>query len=252
MPLNPSGPGHQAVVNLSHRSEAKAIAGLICGVMALPASLYIPILGLALGVLGLALSTISLSEHKRKLPIIGIVFSSLAIVAALGIFVYNLEKAQKSQDAAGSSSTAAAVIGSPSALVTIKTPCFSVKIPGGLNNYTPTGCGFDSEGVGNEYTVGALNNPGIAASNFKAAADKLIASGASDAKASIISESQTSFVGSPAISAIMQVSDTSAYMVIDAVLHTTTKDNVFLVIRSENNDPRPTLGTLSSTWQWGA
>src|ERR1700744_6238489 len=86
-PLNaPAGPNEAAYAlarPAQHVGEDKALGAVICGVFGLVGSLFMPLIGLSLGTAGAVLATSARSQTKRRLTTVGLVFSSLAIMAGL-------------------------------------------------------------------------------------------------------------------------------------------------------------------------
>jgi hypothetical protein len=241
-------PAYGVAVNSDeHAGEVMAIIGLILGVIGIPASI-IPLLGLVLGITGLALSTVARSKHKRVLTIFGIVFSSIAIVAALGLWVYVIvhdPKLHKDNSSLAGTSSAS--------LVAISTPCYTVKIDSGLQNYKPTGCAFDAASTTEEFTVEGQSNPGVNSSNLAQIGQQSLASAASGINATVTAEQSGQFAGSPAYIANLTGNGTNAgkNMIAALVLHSTANgDNIFMVIHVVSGTQQASFGSLESTWQW--
>jgi hypothetical protein len=233
-------------------AKIMAIIGLCAGFLGLLLILIkpIPFLIMAFGLLGLALCTISRSKLKNVLSIVGIVVSALALVAGLALWVYAVIQYQKSQTT-GVSNSSVSTSQNSSLLTPILTPCFNVKIDSGLNNYSPSGCSFDSASTNEEFTVGGNSIPTLTTANFSQLAKKMLANGASDGNATISSEKASQFAGSPAEIAYMTSNGVNPSNLIAAVVfHQTKVDNIFLIIRVEKISQVPTFGPLESTWQW--
>jgi hypothetical protein len=236
-------PAYATAVNPDeHAGEVMAIIGLVLGVIGIPASI-IPLLGLVLGITGLVLCTVARSKHKRLLTVFGIVFSSLAILAALALWVYVIAHDPKLHSANGAAAS--------TSLMAISTPCYTVKIDGGLNNYKPTGCGFNAANTTEEFTVEGLSNPSVNSSNLSQTGQQALAAAASSA--TVTSEQSGQFAGSPAYIGILDGngSNVGKNMIAALVLHSTSNgDNLFLVIHVMSGTQKPTFGPLESTWQW--
>jgi hypothetical protein len=231
-----------------HTGETMAIFGLIIGIIGIPASI-IPILGLLFGVTGLVLSTVSRSKRKRPLTVFGIVFSVLAILAGLALWVYAVAhdpQLHKTNAAASSSSASSAD------LVSITTPCYTVKVDKGLNNYTPNGCNFDAASATEEFTVGSQSNPDVDSSNLAKVAQQSLTAAASSSKATIKSEQSGQFAGSPAYIANLVGTGTNSGkdMITALALHQSAKGNLFLAIHVVAGGQQASFGPLESTWQW--
>lgn len=67
-----------------------SIGAIILAVLALPSSLLIPPFAAVLAIVGLALSSWHLKRrnHRRKLPIVGIIVCAIALALAIGMTFY--------------------------------------------------------------------------------------------------------------------------------------------------------------------
>ena len=130
----------------SHPGETKAIVGLVLACLAIPAA-FIPILGLALGITGLVLGTISRQYYKKTLSLLAIIFGGLAIVLSLASWVYavvhdpsssnpNSRPAIVSNNDQNQSSSNLA----SDSLQNISTACYSFSVPKTLLASQPDGC----------------------------------------------------------------------------------------------------------------
>jgi hypothetical protein len=232
-----------------HSSEVRGIIGLILGVIGIPTSI-VPIMGIVFAVAGLILGTTSRSKFKHKVSLFAIVFSSIGILTALGVFTYNVihDPALHHNSATSSSSSSS----NNSNLVAINTLCYSVKIDRGMNNYQPDGCSFESASTSEEFNVTAVSNSNITASNFITTAKEVEASGVSSQQGHVISEKQGTFDGSIALIAQSVVNSNGEHenLMTAEVLHPSSGgDNIFIISKGLISGT-PSFGSLESTWQW--
>jgi hypothetical protein len=135
----------------------------------------------------------------------------------------------------------------------VNTPCYTVKIDGGLQNYKPNGCNFDAASTTQEFTVIGQSNPGVNSANIAQLGQQALASAASSANATVSSGQSGQFAGSPAYIANLTGTGTNAgkTMIAAFVLHSTSNgDNLFMIIRVASSTQKTSFGPLESTWQW--
>jgi hypothetical protein len=118
------------------KGEVRAIIGLIIAVLALPATL-IPILGLALGITGIVLGSLSL-HTKKVLGILAMIFGILAVLISLALWGYLISKDQslKHGTTTTSSNSSSSLSGS---LQSVDTPCYSLQMSAALHVATTAG-----------------------------------------------------------------------------------------------------------------
>jgi hypothetical protein len=250
----PPMPAYATVGSNAHNGEMKAIIGLILGVIGIPASI-IPIAGLIFGITGLVLSTTARSKYKKAISIFGIVFSTLAILTALGAWVWFIAHDAKlhKDPANGASSSSSSTSSNSASLVPVDTPCYSLKIDGGLNSYKPEGCDLDSSSASEEFAIAAATNVSVNSSNLDQVGQKAVAGSVSQAKATLISEQSGQFAGSPAYIAYLNatVNGVTQNGIMAVVLHPTSSgENIFVVAHSVAGNQKVDFGTLESNWQW--
>jgi len=247
-------PAYATATPGAQKGEKRAIIALIFGILGIPASL-IPILGLAFGITGLVLSTTVISKYKHTVTILAIIFSSLSILTAIGLWVYAIQ-----HDPALHKTTTSSTISSPSSnpssyssasLTPIDTPCYSVKIDSGLSNSTPTGCNFDAASPSQEYTVDSQNIAGMTDASISANGPSALQAAANAIGAKITSEGNGKFSGSTAYIGYMQKTNSNVNGEIAAVYHPTANgDNLFIVAHFMDSTQKADFGPLEATWVW--
>jgi hypothetical protein len=217
--------------------EKKSILALIIGVIGIPAAL-LPILGLVLGLTGLILGIRARVRYKHTLNLLAIIFSAIAVIMAIGLFVSNVNS-QKNYTQKGP-------------FTTISTPCYSVQVDKGLSRNVHRGCSFYTAGKGEEFEVVAINNAKIIPTNLEAEGSLYLHNVAVKAGGKISNGHIGTFAGSMAYLADYTSSSKGNSGAFAFVLHKTTakKDNIFVVGRAVNGSGLNNLGTLQSTWKW--
>lgn len=233
----------------SNAGETRAIIGLILGVIGIPASL-IPLAGLIFGLAGLVLGTTARVHYRHLVSLLAIIFSSLAILVALSLWVYNAEHYNKTHNVAATGQNAGTSSNASANLKAITTPCYKVQISSGLNSYTPNGCNFDSASTGEEYTVQAIDNPNVTTADLAQYGQKALASGAKAINGSVVSGKSGNFAGSPAYIDYINAPG-GQRGIFGVVLHKSANQlNVFMVAHVVKGSSKPDFGTLETNWQW--
>ena len=242
-------------VPVDHGGERLAIIGLIFGVIGIPASL-IPIIGLAFGITGIILSTIAHKRYKHLMTTLAIIFSSISIVLALGLWVFAIQHALSTNHSSTpvSSLNSSKNGGSSSSvgLTTVDSPCYSVQIDSGLNNYKPTGCSFDSANYNTEYTVNAATNSNITASNLQTIGQKALSQASSALGVTVTSQHVGTFAGAPAYIAYVSKASTSEQGILALALKTTSHgENFFMAGHfTKGGSQTASFGPIESNWTW--
>jgi hypothetical protein len=250
----------QAAPQATNSGEKQAIAALIFGIIGIPASL-IPIAGLLLGITGLVLSTTIHRKYKHTITTLAIVFSSIAIVVAIGSWVYAihvLSKARQGSSGFNTSSTstsnnsntpASTTTTSGGGLTAVVTPCYSTKLESGLSRYTPIGCDINSSGSDQLYLVNAGSSQILTNSTLATIGPKSIQDGANAVGATITSQGLGTFANSPAYIGYLSKDGQTAEVA--AVFHKSLNgDNLFIVGHFINSSQKATFGKIESNWQW--
>ncbi|HEY5152764.1 MAG TPA: zinc ribbon domain-containing protein [Candidatus Saccharimonadales bacterium] len=251
-------PSYAMVKPGQHRGETKALLALLLGIGGIIGALFFIPIGLALGITGLVMGTISRSSSKRGLSTAGLVFSSAAILASLAFWTYAIKHDPRfSQNTTSTKShgiTAPAVAASD-----VSTPCYSAGFVDKFNVSNNTdSCdmsafnGTTLDNSTNAYKVYADTSQTVTpqdyATIFKQALDKDVRS--SLPGFTIDSEKPGNFAGSLAY--IINTSDKvhGVAVVEAAVLHRAGPgENVFVLVHAVNGRAAD-LTTLEAEWQW--
>lgn len=240
---------------IEHVGETKALLSLIFGAVGLLASI-IPLLGMGIGLAGLVLGTLSHRSHKKTLSTLGIVFSALAIAAALAFWGIAIERSQRtsSKNHLAGSNTAAVMT------VSVKTPCYDLSFTHQMNTDYDKSNGCDMRAYEGQtittsndvYKVYGNEVATVTSDNFynvaKTALEKDVSSTLPGFR--IDSERTDDFAGSPAY--VVNVSDPSNGIAVveTAVLHKTTAGyNVFSLVHATKGSTTDLKG-LENQWQW--
>lgn len=234
--------------------ETKAILSLIFGVLGLPGAL-LPIAGLALGILGIVFGTLSHRSQKHRLSTIGIVVSSLAIVASLGVWAYNINWLEHH---GGSKSAGGTHLNGE--LHSVTTPCYSVNLDTALKVANSTGsCSLEAyDGATLETStmgdfISAATETALNASNFGAAAKQGLEQAIHEnfPSATITNEFSNTFAASSAYYLEAHDTDTNKNIGAYAVLHQTGHgENLFIILQAKANNGTLDMSNLQSNWQW--
>jgi len=244
--------------SIDHGGEKKAIIGLIFGVVGIPASL-IPILGLAFGITGIVLATIAHKKYKHLMTTLAIIFSSISIVLALGLWVYGIQRTLSAQHNGStpvstlnsSSSSGSSSSGSTSS---IDTPCYSTQIESGMQSTSPTGCDFSATSSTTAYVVASTTDNSITASNLQSVGQKSVEQAGSADGITVTSGYAGTFAGAPAyIANVTKTGSSSNDKGVMALVLKQTADgeNLFTIGRFTNNSSQDiTFGPIESNWTW--
>lgn len=257
-PVAAGGVPSYAVANpAQHAGETKALLSLLFGVAGLVGALFMALIGLALGVTGIVMGTMSRSSARRGLSTAGLVVSSLAVLAGLAVWTYAIKndpRLSQNTKPANHNVTAPAVVASE-----IKTPCYSAGLTDKFSvSNAADSCdmkafnGTTMDSSTDAYKIYAdtsqIVNPGNYAAVFKSALDKDVKDNLPNFTTD--SETVTKFAGSPAY--VIKASDkTHDVAVIEAaVLHQVSAgDNVFILVHAINGQSAD-LNVLEAQWQW--
>lgn len=249
----PAVPSYAIATPATHRGETEAVLGVVIALLGIVGSLFMPLIGLSLGIGGLVLATLAWNSPKRHLSTIGIALSSLAVVAGLATWAYAISQQQSAKKAAATQSANATASD-------VSTPCYSAGFGTRLTIRNLTGScdmsaynGATMERSTDLYKVYANKaNFGDDIARFqataKAAVEKDIAQNLPGF--TIDRQQLTTFAGSPAYVAYASDPDRRIAAVEAVVLHQTSSDkNVFVLVHASNGDMAD-LVSLESQWQW--
>lgn len=237
-------------------SNNKALLALLLGIAGTIGSLFMALIGLTLGILGLVMGTISRSGAKKSLSTAGLIVSSLAILASLAAWAYAAKQDPVLQLASRSMAhdiTALAVAAS-----SLSTPCYSVGFVDKLNISNDTGScdmdAFNGSAIGsstNAYKIYA-NQSTANSHDFVSIVKPAIEEDIRDNLPgfTINARRMSRFAGSPAYMVNAFDKASGVAVVEAAVLHRVGNgDNVFILVHAANS-PTADLGTLEAQWQW--
>ena len=251
-------PSYALATPSQHAGENKALLALLFGLAGIVGGLFMALIGLALGIAGLAMGTMSRSSTKRGLSTVGLVMSSLAVVASLGVWTYAIKHDPASQK--GASQATARNINAPAVSATgLSTPCYSTGFVDKLNVSNASGScdmkafnGATLDNSTNAYKVYANQSPAANAQNFtslvKPALEKDVKNNLPGF--AIDSEQVTEFAGSPAYS-ISTSNNTEGIALVEAAVlrQVNNGDNVFILVHAATGRTTD-LSTLEAQWQW--
>src|SRR5665213_771868 len=241
-----------------HSGETKALLSVILGVAGIVGALFFIPMGLAFGIAGLVMGTMSHSSSKRGLSTAGLVFSSLAILVSLGFWTYAVRHDPRFSQT-NSSKAASGVTAPAAAASSISTPCYTADFVNELNvSNNADSCDMNAyngktiDSSSNVYKVYADTSQIVTAQTFtgvfKAALEKDVKSNLPGF--TIDSEQSATFAGSPAY--IINTSEKSQDVAVveAAVLHPVgSGENVFILVHAVNGQTAD-LTTLEAQWQW--
>jgi hypothetical protein len=245
-------PAYALATPAQHVGETKALLALIFGILGIIGSPFMALIGLVFGIAGIVLGTMSRHSTKRGLSTVGIVVSSLAIVAGLAVAVY----ASKHTTTAASHALPATSKESTA----LSTPCYSVSFSGKLNvSNSSSSCdmaafnGSSLETSSEFYKVYANKTTLSSENGFADVAKTAIEK---DVKNNLVgftidSESLSQFSGSTAY--VVKTSDSAHNIAVveAAVYHPVGKgENVFVVVHALSGTSIIDLSSLESQWQW--
>jgi hypothetical protein len=252
----PAGaPAYALSAPAQHSGETKALLSLILGIIGLLLCI-IPIAGLALAITGLILGTLTRHSHKKTLSTLGLIFSSLAILASLGFWTYAIlnSKNNAAKNNVSGNNTAAV------ATASIKTPCYNIDFVHEMNTDSDKSDSCDVrvyEGATIEQSNDVYKVYGNEVSNIteatfynsaKAAIEKDVSSTLPGF--TIATERVGTFAGSPAYIVNVSQNQTQIAVVEAAVLHKVGAGyNVFSVVHATKGQTTD-LKALETQWQW--
>lgn len=240
-----------AVPAAADHTETKLILSVVCGVLGIVGSLFMPILGLGLGLTSVILATLCAHTHKKGLYITGLVLGSLSILTALAVWVYVIKT--NTQPVAQRSSTSSA-----SGSRAVATPCYSFDFDSSYKvESSATSCdttiydGATLSESNDAYKVVSSSQTTINSSNLQDVAKNVLEA---DLKAtlpsgSIVKSGSTTFAGSPAYSAT--IADAQGAITESIVLQkTATNKTFFVVLHAAGNSKDANLKALEANWEW--
>jgi hypothetical protein len=246
-------PAYAVAQPYQHLGEPQALACLLLGVTGSVGALFVPILGISLGALGLVIGTLARTAPRRLIGSFGLITSAAAVLLGLVVWAYAVQNLKAQQTKAAQ--TASEVMTASE----LSTPCYTLDFTEKLNiTNGPASCNMN-----------AFNGPSLAASTdaYKVFASK---SSVTDSKSFtttaqraieqdieanlpgfVIDEQRIgAFAGSPAY--IVKASDKKnrVALVEAAVLRPVSSgENIFILVHATNGDSTD-LSILEAQWQW--
>jgi hypothetical protein len=226
---------------------------VLLGLMGIAGAVFMALLGLAFGLAGLVVGTLSHHVSRRKMSAVGIGLSSLAIVVGLGVWTYAVNKEAHSHHKLTDANSATSVSAN------ISTPCYSLGLFDQLNvKSSPDSCdivAFNGPTINastNAYKVYAHKSNIATAAEFVDQAKQAIEK---DVQVSlpafkIDNEGVATFAASPAYEVTVSDKARNISIVEAAVLHkVTTGENVFILVHATSGQ-KADLQIMESQWQW--
>lgn len=260
-PINPNGiapsvPSYAIATPNQHAGETQALLSVILGVIGIAGSGFlIPLIGFVFGIAGLIMGTIARRISHRRLAIVGLILSSLAIAAGSAALVYNL---QHNKNASTSTQTGQST---KSSKVTsrLTTPCYSFNLIDQFNVSNSSGS-CDSTVFNNQtfetstdvYKIvafkAATNDPGTFTELAKQGVDKDIQDNLPGFN--IVSEGPASFAGGLAYTAYTYNKSQDSAIVETVILHKSSSGNDAFDILHGVNGKSTNFQALEAQWQW--
>lgn len=249
-------PSYALATPNQHAGETPAILAVIFGVIGIVGSGFlIPILGLAFGVAGLCMGTVSRRKARRQLAIIGLIIAALAIVAGFAALVWNLEhnKSPGQNAQTGQSDSSSKVLSK------LSTPCYSFDLIDKYNVSNSSGtCNttiFNGQSFAASTSVykivgtkAGTDNPADFTQLAKQAIDQDVQNNLPGF--TVTSQGPSSFAGSLAYTVYAVNKNQDTAVVETGVLHQTKNgDNAFDILHAINGSS-VNLQALEAQWQW--
>lgn len=251
-----TAPGYEVALSKRHGGEMQALASLLCGAIGLAGTLFIPLAGLALGISGIVLGTLSRNYAKKTTHIIGLVLSILALLAGLAAWTYAIRSDPRVNPSVTRAEPSEQDVKVSDSLTT---PCYSIGLVDELNISNQTNScdmkafnGSTLAGSTNAYKIYASKADVNSANDFtnlaKTAINKDIAQSVPSFR--VTNEQVTSFAGSPAYSVTATSPDNKVSLIEAAVFHKTSDGNNVFILVHANSGPDVDLQLMESRWQW--
>ena len=251
-------PSYALATPAQQRGEKQALLAVLFGVAGIAGALFMALLGLGLGIAGIVMGTLSRSGSKRGISTAGLVLSSLAVLASLGVWAYAIQHnpALHNQAASpnGHSVTAPAVSAS-----NFSTPCYSAGFTDSFNiSNAANSCDMEAfngatlNSSSEIYKIYADTSQTANQNNFTAIAKSALEKDLKDNLPgfTLASEKVAEFAGSPAY--VVNSSDSTHHVAVveAAALHKVAAgDNIFILVHAANGNTAD-LHTLETQWQW--
>jgi hypothetical protein len=249
-------PSYAVALPGQHSRENKALLSLLFGIAGIIGALFMVALGLALGLVGIVMGTMSRAGSKRSLSTAGLIVSGIAVLGSLALWTYAAKHfAQLSQASTKAHSlTAPAVAASH-----LSTPCYSTDFADQLNvSNSANSCdmaafnGTTLETSTNAYKVYANTSQTATAANLALVAKPAIEKDIQTNLPSftVTGEGAVEFAGSPAYAVNAADKAQGVSIVEAAVFHQVANgENLFILVHAANANSADLHG-LETQWQW--
>lgn len=249
-------PAYAQVTPHQHVGETKALLSLLLGITGIVGALFIAVAGVILGVAGVVLGTLSRQSTKRGLSTAGMIVSSLAIAAGIGVWTYLIAHDAKLRAPA---SSAHALTAPAQSAMSVATACYSAGFTSKFNISNATGScdmeaynGSSLDSSSNAFKIYANDISGATPVNFnglaKTAIDKDLQDNLPTFK--INNEQAGQFAGSPLYAVNASDSSGGAAIVEAAVLHPESSGKNLFILVHVTNGSKTDLSALEAGWQW--
>ena len=250
-------PAYAVPVAGQQSSNTKALLSLVFGIAGIGGALFIPLLGLGLGVAGIVLASMSRHSTKRGMSTAGLIVSIVAIVVGLASWAYVISQDPRFNHKAATTSDPA-ISGSVTTASSVNTPCYSVSFADTLHIDNASGScdmsvynGATIDQSNDAYKVYGSAVSELTDSNFVAEAKKGIESDMKQTlpSFSISDETSGTFAGSPAYRVTADNGQGVSVMEAAALHETSNGDNFFVFVHAVSGDT-VNLDSLESGWEW--
>lgn len=239
--------------------ETKALLSVIFGIVGTLGTLLMPVIGLVLGTMGIAMGTMTRRSNKRRVSTAGIVISSFAVLIGLYTGVYGANSTMIISDKTAESDTSTTPETITYTSAALSTPCYSLNFVDRLNiSNAKDSCdlkaldGQKLENSNEVYKIFASKSDIANASTLNILGKKALEKDVKDTLPGFVIDSQlaTTFAGSPAY--VINASDATNNVAVieEIVLHQTGGDKNLFVLLHAQEGKTTDLQTLEGQWQW--
>lgn len=250
-----AAPSYAVAVPNQGLAETQALLSCVFGLLGIAGAFFMAVLGIGLGITGIILGTLARASPKRTMSNLGIVASSLAIVAGLAVWAYVIEReanfSQKETDAP-------ALVADKSIGTDLATQCYKVDLieefnfENGSQNCDMKAYNGRTMATSTEFYKVYANKTTSTKNDFAAAAKAAINKDIANTLPgyTVDQEMEIEFAGSPAY-VVHASSETDKVAVVEAaVLHETSQgENVFVLVHA-NGGETSDLQVLEAGWEW--
>lgn len=245
-------PAYALATPETHSGEKRSLIALLLAVGGLVGSLFMAVIGLALGLSALILATVSRSYHHRLLNTSAIVSGCMTILLSLAVWGVAIAQNAKEHSVSGQPATTVYT-------ASLSTPCYSLSFVNKLNvSNNSNSCNavlYNGASFANStdaYKIYANQSNIINSGEFFNLAKKAIDQDLSSNLASfqVDSEGNGSFAGSPAYMAHVYNQVQNVAVAEAAVYHSSSSGpNIFILVHAINGRSTD-FKALGAQWQW--